>query len=232
VQTRDEFLAAAAHDLKTPLASTKAIAQLLRTRVERMQLAGGDRLTDGLVRIDDSVNRMTALIDELLDLGRLQLGRPLDLERVATDMVELINQVVADQQPNALRHTFRVSASDQTIVGDWDPVRVRRVLDNLVSNAVKYSPSGGDIVIRAERQVVGNKHVAVIQVTDPGVGIPAEDLPFVFERFRRGGNVAFIHGTGIGLGIARSIVQEHGGSIAVESTEGSGSTFSVRLPLD
>jgi PAS domain S-box-containing protein len=232
VQTRDEFLAAAAHDLKTPLAATKGIAQLLRKRIEGKQMADSTRIVSGLERIDQSVDRMTGFIDELLDLGRLQLGQPLDLERRPVDVAVLLREVVADHQPNAPRHTFHVSPIDGKIVGYWDPVRLRRVFDNLVSNAVKYSPDGGEVLLRAERWATAEGCTAVIQVTDHGVGIPPADLPFVFERFRRGGNVAFIQGTGIGLAVAYSILQHHGGSITVESFEGKGSTFTVRLPLD
>jgi PAS domain S-box-containing protein len=232
VRTRDEFLAAAAHDLKTPLASTKGIAQLLSKRISRMQIPDSQRLTDGLERINQSVERMTALIDELLDLARLQMDRPLDLERQAVDLAALVRQVVTDQEPNAPRHKFRIVSGAKPVVGEWDLVRLRRVLENLVSNAVKYSPEGGEVVLRIEQATRDNKDIAVLDVTDHGIGIPSADLPYVFERFRRGGNVAFVHGTGIGLGIAQSIVEQHGGSISVESVEGKGSTFSVRLPLD
>jgi signal transduction histidine kinase len=231
VQTRDEVLAAAAHDLKTPLASTKGIAQLLRKRIDPLRVPDGERITSGLQRIDQSVDRMTGLIDELLDLGRLQLGQPLDLNREAVDLGLLLRQVASDQQPNSPRHTFRVTASDEPIVGTWDAVRLRRVFDNLVSNAVKYSPEGGEVLVLAERSVTTEGRGAVIKVRDQGVGIPAADLPFVFERFRRGRNVAFAHGTGIGLAVAQSIVQLHGGSIRVESAEGRGTTFTVRLPI-
>ncbi|HEY1297061.1 MAG TPA: PAS domain S-box protein [Chloroflexota bacterium] len=231
LQTRDEFLAAAAHDLKTPLASTKGTAQLLRKRIEGMQVPESERITSGLRRIDQSVDRMTDLIDELLDLGRLQLGQPLDLDRAPVDLAHLLQQVVADQQPNAPRHTFRVTSDAEPIVGTWDVVRLRRVFDNLVSNAVKYSPDGGEVLVHAESALRPDGRGAVIQVTDHGVGIPAADQPFVFERFRRGRNVAFAHGTGIGLAVSQSIVQLHGGSIHVDSVEGKGSTFTVRLPL-
>ena len=175
---------------------------------------------------------MTALIDELLDLARLQMARPLDLERQAVDLEVLVRQVVTDHEPNAPRHTFRIVSSAEPVVGEWDQVRLRRVLENLISNAVKYSPTGGEVVLRIEQATRDKKDIAVIGVTDCGIGIPSADLPYIFERFRRGGNVSFVQGTGIGLGIAQSIVEQHGGSISVESVEGEGSTFSVRLPLD
>jgi signal transduction histidine kinase len=232
LRTRDEFLAAAAHDLKTPIASTKGIAQLLRRRINRMDIPNPERLTEGLERIDQGVQRMTGLIDELLDLARLQMDRPLDLDRERMDLAALLRQAVLDLQPNAPRHTFKVVVPDGGLVGAWDANRIRRVMDNLVSNAVKYSPDGGEVVVRAEEARDDRGRTALVEVTDHGVGIPAADLPYIFERFRRGGNVTFIHGTGIGLGIAQSIVEQHGGSIGVESIEGKGSTFTVRLPLD
>lgn len=231
VRIRDEFLAAAAHDLKTPLGATKGIAQLLKKRIERAAVPDGQRITAGLERIDKSVDRMAGLIDELLDLARLQMGRPLDLERQPTELVQLVRQVYAEHEPNAPRHALKIDVSNRRVVGAWDAVRLRRVIDNLVSNAIKYSPNGGDVLICIEESTTEHGRFAVLRVTDHGVGIPAGDLPHVFERFRRGGNVGFIHGTGIGLGIAQSIVHQHGGSIDVESVEGRGSTFTVRLPL-
>jgi signal transduction histidine kinase len=233
VHTRDEFLAAAAHDLKTPLALTKGLAQLLARRVRRMNVEGGDSLMDGLQRIDASVDRMTSLIEELLDLGRLQLGRPLELELRPTDLAALARQAVADQQPNAPDHHFNVHVPAEGLVGTWDPVRLRRVLDNLLSNAVKYSPRGGEIEVTVELEPGEGPSaaMAVLRVSDQGVGIPADDLPHIFERFRRGANVGLIQGTGIGLGVAHRIVEQHGGTISAQSTEGAGSTFMVRVPL-
>jgi signal transduction histidine kinase len=231
VRTRDEFLAAAAHDLKTPLATTKAVAQLLKNRIDRQQLPGAERLTEGLSRIDRSVERMTGLIDELLDLARMQMGRPLELDLHEVDLSALAGDVLDDHRPNAPRHTLRLVPSDSRIIGQWDPVRIRRALDNLVANAIKYSPAGGEVVVHIDSSSTDTGRVAVVRVTDQGVGIPGADLPYVFERFRRGANVAFIHGTGIGLGITQSIVQQHDGSVSVDSLEGTGSTFTVRLPL-
>ena len=231
VRVRDDFLAAAAHDLKTPLGTTKGIAQLLKKRIERSAVPDEQRITEGLERINQSVDRMAGLIDELLDLARLQLGRPLDLEPQPTELLQLIRQVIADHEPNSPRHTLRLKDSNGPVVGVWDAARLRRVIDNLVSNAIKYSPDGGEVVVSIEESTAEQGRFAVLRVIDHGVGIPTSDLPHVFERFRRGGNVRFIHGTGIGLGIAQSIVDQHGGSIDVESVEGSGSTFTVRLPL-
>jgi signal transduction histidine kinase len=117
---------------------------------------------------------------------------------------------------------------NRPLIGFWDPVRLRRVVANLIGNAVKYSPDGGEITIRLRRE--GN--AAVLSVRDAGMGIPRDDLPHIFSRFVRGTNALEITaGTGIGLATARQIVERHGGSISVESVEGSGSVFTIRLPL-
>jgi len=107
---------------------------------------------------------------------------------------------------------------------------LERVLDNLLSNAVKYSPAGGDITVQVSRET--GSGFAVLTVADQGLGIPVDDLPYVFERFRRGTNVVGqIAGTGIGLAAVRQVVEQHGGRVTVTSQQGHGSTFTVRLPL-
>jgi signal transduction histidine kinase len=119
------------------------------------------------------------------------------------------------------------SAQDQ-ILGQWDSARLRRVLNNLLGNAVRYSPGGGHITVDLSVQ----DGMAVLTVADQGVGIPPEDRPHVFERFRRGSNVeGRIAGTGIGLADVLQVVEQHGGTVTVESEVGRGSTFTVRLPL-
>src|SRR5581483_5020436 len=231
VRVRDEFLSAAAHDLKTPLTSVKGMAQLLRRQLTRLPLADGERLLSGLASIDAAATKMGHQLDELLDVTRLQEGEQLELRRRPTDLVVLARRVAAEQQHAADRHV-RVQASLPALVGSWDEVRLGRVLDNLLSNAIKYSPDGGEVVVSVTREAHGPHAWAVLAVTDHGLGIPAADLPRVFERFQRGANVhGRIGGSGIGLASARQIVEQHGGTISVQSTEGAGSTFTVRLPL-
>jgi signal transduction histidine kinase len=114
----------------------------------------------------------------------------------------------------------------------WDQARLERVVGNLISNAVKYSPDGGEVILSLGREDSASGASAVLSVRDEGIGIPPEDLSRVFDRFYRGTNVVgHIAGTGIGLAGARQLVEQHGGSMAVESTPGAGSTFVVRLPL-
>jgi PAS domain S-box-containing protein len=224
---KDDFLSAAAHDLRTPLTSMKGRIQLLRRRAERDSLET-ETLTSELDRIDMGLRRMTSLISELLDVANIQIGRPLVLERRPMDLVALAREVAAEQQHVSDRHEVTVDAETPVIAGSWDATRLERVLGNLLSTAIKYSPEGGAIRVRVDQE----NDWAVLSVTDEGIGIPAGDLPYVFDRFRRGENAAGkIPGTGIGLTAVRDIVERHGGTITAENRDPAGAVFTVRLPL-
>jgi signal transduction histidine kinase len=169
------------------------------------------------------------MIDDLVDTARLQMGDALPLDRRQVDTAVLARRVADAHQRTTERHRIVVDASLDAPAGFWDGARLERVLDNLVANAVKYSPAGGDVVVRVRRE----GGAAVVSVIDHGLGIPSADIPRVFDRFHRGANVqGRISGTGIGLASVRQIVEQHGGTVAVESREGCGSTFTIRLPLD
>ncbi len=227
---KDDFLAAVSHDLKNPLATIKGLAQLLARRAERLAEPDASRLHDGLRTIDQTATRAALLINELLDVTRLHMNRPLDLDRAPVDLVALVRRAVAEAAATTQRHTFRVDNAEPELVGEWDAARLERVLGNLLGNAVKYSPNGGEIRIAINRDDAQQN--AVLRVSDQGLGIPPADLPHVFERFYRAGNVGTaIAGSGIGLAAVRQIVERHGGSVAAESTPGEGTTFTVRLPL-
>lgn len=123
-------------------------------------------------------------------------------------------------------------ADNPRLESNVDPVRIRRVLSNLVSNAIKYSPEGGDVVITVRREDGVAQPVAVLSVSDQGIGIRPDALAHIFERFYRSPRaVGIVGGSGLGLASARQIVEQHGGSIEVQSVEGQGSVFSVRLPI-
>jgi len=233
LRTRDEFLASASHDLKNPLASIKATAQLLQRRLDRPGPPDVDRLREGLRRVDAIASRAAMLVEELLDLARMQMGRPLDLERAPTDLVALLREVVTDQQQNTERHTLSLEAGQPSLVGIWDARRLGRVVTNLVDNAVKYSPEGGRVTVAVHQELdPAGQPWACVAVRDEGLGIPADELERIFERFHRARNVETrIGGTGIGLAAARHIVDNHGGSLSVSSQEGVGSTFTLRLPV-
>ena len=228
---RRAFVDAVAHDLRNPLGAVKAQAQLLRRRIRRAGAVDAAVVDAGLDGIETGVNRTTALIDEMLDAAYLHAGRPLELRPAPTDLVALVRAAVADAQRATTRHAIRLHG-DAALVGNWDRSRLERVLTNLLGNAIKYSPAGGEIVVRLRRADEADGAWAVLTVADRGIGIPASDLPHVFERFRRGANVRDrIAGSGIGLSGAKQVVEQHGGTIAVASEEGAGSTVTVRLPL-
>ncbi|HET6316469.1 MAG TPA: hybrid sensor histidine kinase/response regulator [Chloroflexota bacterium] len=231
ITERDEFTAAVSHDLKSPLTFIKGLASLRRRRAT--STPASDPLIDALAQIEKSADRMAEQLDELVDTSRLQAGRPLEVRRQPTELISLARQVIAEHQQTASdRHVLQLTAGVPALVGEWDAIRLGRVLDNLLSNAVKYSPRGGAIQVFVDYDSPA-KTSATLRVTDHGEGIPEVDLPHVFERFRRGGNVSGrIPGTGIGLSGARRILEQHGGTIAVESAVGEGTTVTVRLPLE
>jgi signal transduction histidine kinase len=233
-QQKEDFLSAAAHDLKTPLTSIKGLAQILLRRMRRDQAISPEQLRDGLARIEQNATQMTALINELLDLSRLQMGEGLQLNRRPTDLVALVSRCVAVQGEATGSQRITVQALVPELVGTCDGDRLERVVANLLSNAAKYSPENAPITITIRTEEASNGAAwAILSVEDRGIGIPAEDLPHIFERFHRGRNVGReTLGTGIGLSGARQIVEQHGGTIEVTSEEGAGSTFTVRLPLD
>jgi PAS domain S-box-containing protein len=227
-QQRD-FAFAAAHDLKNPLTSIKGFTQLLQRRLARKGVLTAEDSLHDLERIDSTVARMTDLIGELLDTARLEMGESLDLHREPADLVELIEHAIEHAAEAAAPDQIRFQTDDDSIEGNWDASRLERALTNLLTNAVKYSPDEAPITVSVE--VDGG--TAVIGVADQGIGIPANDLPYIFERFYRGSNVpSDSTGTGVGLAGVRQIVEQHDGSIGAESIEGEGSTFTIRLPIE
>lgn len=232
LRARDQFLSFASHDLKNPLSAIKGTTQLLQRRAARLENGNAERFTTGLANIDAAATRMTAMIGELLDVARLQMGQTISLNRQPTDLVAVTNDLVAQHHQASPRHRITVEATSSELIGDWDGPRLERVLDNLLSNATKYSPEGGTVQVTLAREQDSGGAWAVLRVSDQGIGIPASDLPHIFESFRRAKNAMGSRpGVGLGLAGSRQIVNLHGGQILVESQEGEGSTFIVRLPL-
>lgn len=232
IRTRDKFLSTISHDLKNPLTSIKATAQLLMRQVDRLQMDSLEGLKQSLVRIDANASKMNAQISELLDVARLQMGQTLEIRRSRTDLVALARQIAYDYQQTTDRHQIVVNADRAELVGEWDTVRLERAIGNLVANAIKYSPDGGAVTITASLEREGDSAKAVLSVADEGIGIPADDLRCIFEQFRRASNATErISGIGIGLASARQIVEQHSGTITVTSELGKGSVFVISLPL-
>ena len=233
VRERDRLLSIVAHDLRNPLASIQGAAQLLARRLARNEPLDREPLSHTVEQIDRSAVRMNSLITEILDFSRMQAGVGLALSNRPTDLGELVGRVVEEGRQTSPQHQIVFAAAGAPLVGEWDPPRLERIIANLLDNAVKYSPPGSAIRVEIrEAHPAGAPARALVTVTDQGAGIPAADLPHIFEWYRRGTNVeAWTPGTGIGLAGARQIVEQYGGTITVESVEGQGSTFTVALPL-
>jgi PAS domain S-box-containing protein len=230
-QTQQAFLGSVSHDLKNPLSVIKGQAQYLRRRLRRDELPDIARLDRGLATIEETVERAGELIHQLIDVARIKSGHALELQRQVIDLVAIARGAAETYGRLGERHSIRLACDTPALVGHFDGRRLERVIGNLLTNAIKYSPDGGEIELRLGREADERGSWAVVAVRDHGVGIPEGDLPHVFERFRRGTNVHGIAGSGIGLAGVRQIVEQHGGTIQVESWQGLGSTFTVRLPL-
>ena len=220
---KEDFFSAAAHDLRTPLTALLSQTQLLRRRA----VVNPEQPVDlkGLQRIEDETRRLIRFVNELLDVSRAEQGRLIG-ERESVDLVALAADLAA--RPRLSSHGIIVQA-DAPVVGFFNQKRIEQVLENLVENGIKYSPHGDTINVALWEQN-GDAH---IQVCDHGIGIPAEELPRIFERFHRGTNVndRQFAGLGLGLFICRSIVEAHGGRIEVDSKLGEGTSVHVVLPL-
>ena len=220
---KEDFLSAAAHDLKTPLTTVVAQAEFLERRATRDPSAPADLA--GIKRVVRESKRLAGLVGDLLDATRLEQGRLVG-EREPVDIATLAQEICSHDTSDL--NLCQVEAS-APVVGVYDRRRIEQLLQNLLENAKKYSPEQTPITIKVWQED-GKARVAV---TDSGIGIPAADLPRIFERFSRASNVddRRFHGMGLGLFICRGIVEEHGGRIWVESEVGKGSTFHVELPI-
>jgi signal transduction histidine kinase len=230
-EMQEEFLSSLAHDLKNPMTTVRGQTQLWLRRLSRGHTPDPERLETSLQGVEVAAMRMTHLLDELADVMRLRAGHEIELQRHHTDLVDLARRSITELSRTSDRHEIRLLADQAKLFGEWDASRVERVVVNLLGNAIKYSPAGGVIDVRVARTCDESGCLAMLSVTDQGVGIPADDLERIFERFQRATNVRSIAGTGIGLSGVRRIVELHGGTITVDSVEGKGSTFTVCLPL-
>ena len=228
---KDEFLAAISHDLKTPATIIKGNANLLQRALLRADGNGSGQISEGLEIIDESTGQLVRLVDELLDLTRLRMGHELELDVGPADLIKIVRRLATEYEKISPRHTIRFDSDAPRVLGDWDEARIERIVGNLISNAVKYSPKGGDISIHVSQEERDNHAWAILVVRDNGIGIPPAEIDRVFEPYYRASNTAgTVSGSGIGLAGTRHIVEQHGGEITVVSEVGD-TTFTVRLPL-
>ncbi|HET7770162.1 MAG TPA: PAS domain-containing sensor histidine kinase [Chloroflexota bacterium] len=230
---RRTFLSSVSHDIKNPLAIIRGHAQALRRAAERgPEPPASGRLVAALTQIESSALQLAALVDELVAVTTLSGGELPPLNPAPADLVQLARAAVERHQRLADYHRVTLETNAETIDGSFDVARLERVFDNLISNAVKYSPEGGHITV-ALAELATDRPGALLTVSDQGIGIAPQDLPHVFERFRRGRNVdSYMHGTGVGLTSVKLIVEQHGGEVHIESEEGKGTTVTVWLPLE
>jgi signal transduction histidine kinase len=224
VRLRDDFLSVAGHELKTPLSAMRLQIQML-ARMTR-DVATAPDIAERVTRAERASERLGALVDELLDVGRITAGR-LELKREELDLTALTREVMGRMSEAFLRSGSEVRlVAEAAVVGRWDRVRLEQVLCNLLSNAVKYG-RGRPVEVRVEER---GPEGARLVVRDGGIGIAPEDQPRIFERFERAVTDKQFHGLGLGLWITREIIDAHEGSIEVHSVPGEGSTFIVVLP--
>ena len=229
LQVREGFLTTAAHELRTPLTTLKATAQLLARLLER-QPVDETRLRRYSAQLLRHFGRLETLVDDLLDVSRLRHGR-LELHPERGDLAALAREVLArfEQAPERTPRHRLILEAPEPVWGWYDPSRMDQVLTNLISNALKYSPEGGEVRVR----VSCGDRLCQITVSDQGIGIPAAEHAALFQPFGRSETVRrSIQGEGLGLYISQQIMARHGGRIELTSEPGVGSTFTVHLPLD
>ncbi len=223
---KTEFISIASHQLRTPLTGIKGVLSLVLEGVLGPLNAEQRRYIE---RANEANERLITLVNDLLNVGKLEQGQ-LQIAPQPLDLTALVEAVVSELQPRAQRYhqSLSFAAAERPLEVAGDPLRLREVFANLVDNAVKYTPEGGRISVRVGRS---DGQVAV-EVADTGVGIPSDQIPRLFQKFVRLPNPlsAREFGTGLGLYFIKSVVELHRGSIEVQSQEGQGSVFRVRLP--
>ena len=220
---KDEFLSMASHELRTPLTTLRLQADTLGRTLRRIE-AADDRVGKRLAAMDSQFDRMEALVRTLLDVSRITAGQ-LVLELTEFDLAEVAREVLErfEEQAESAGSELRLRARE--VMGRWDRDRIDQVLTNLVGNAIKYGNGQPVEVVLDERE-----SQALLVVHDRGIGISPEDQERIFERFERARDTNLVSGLGLGLWIAKRMVEAHGGRIAVESALGQGATFTVTLP--
>ena len=225
MKEKDQFLAVLTHDMKSPLTSIGIYAGLIKDRpqlmIERPDMAGV---------ILRSQEMLTDMVNNILDLEKLQADGSMPLNKETIDLAALIDETIEplSAQASEKEIVLAVKVAPAPLITDLDRSQFKRVIQNLVTNAIKYTPKEGHVWV----DVAANDQRIVLNIQDDGYGIPVEELPFVFDRYHRvAKHKSVAAGTGLGLAISQAIVVAHDGHISVASEEGKGSTFTIELPL-
>ena len=219
------FIAGVAHDLRNPLSGLKITVDLLHELEPSLASRESGARALGVLR--RNIDRLTRMVDDLLDTSRIEAGGVALCFEDGVDLREAARSAVELYGGTSPRHAVRLEVPEAPVTIRADPTRLDQVVGNLVSNAIKYSPEGGDIVVRVEKRGAD----AILAVCDRGVGIPPEEHARIFEPFRRAGRAADLApGAGLGLSVVRRIVEAHGGHVELQSAPERGSEFRIVLP--
>ena len=220
MRLRDDFLSLTSHELRTPLTSLQLTIQALqRTQISPARPAGDGGSGRG--------RRLSELVEELVDVAQIHLGR-VTLTPSDVDLSELVRKVAASRSVDAEQAGSPLAIQGEaSVVGRWDRAHIAHVVSNLVSNALKFG-AGAPVEIAVTRRDA----MARLSVRDHGIGIPGGRLPFVFDLFERAVSASNYGGLGLGLYVVRALAEAHGGSASVDSDVGSGSTFTIELPMN
>jgi two-component system phosphate regulon sensor histidine kinase PhoR len=228
-KVRRDFISNLSHELRTPLASLKALAETVQEAIT----ADPPAAQRFVQRMETEVDALSLMVSELLELVRIESGRvPLQFKPVAPDAILSSAAERLGLQAERAGLSLEIDCPPDLPTVLADPPRLEQVVVNLLHNAIKYTPIGGQITLAARLQENGDSDLRIIfSVKDTGVGVPAADLPRIFERFYKADRARSGGGTGLGLAISRHLVEAHGGKIWAESVEGQGSTFFFSLPV-
>jgi signal transduction histidine kinase len=224
---KSRFVSDVSHELRTPITTIKLYAAL-------MQKASPEKLGQYLEMLAEEADRQAKLVEDILQISRIDAGR-LEMSPQPTSLNALGELLISNHKATARERglTLRYQRADLDAIVLADPDRLMQVLSNLVTNAINYTSSGGEVVISATQEDTGGRAWAKAVVSDTGMGIPEDELDLVFDRFFRGEQPRLMQmpGTGLGLAIVKEIVELHGGRVTVESRVGEGSIFTIWLPL-
>ncbi|HSW88160.1 MAG TPA: HAMP domain-containing sensor histidine kinase [Candidatus Saccharimonadales bacterium] len=228
IQSRDEFLSVASHELKTPLTSMLLQIQTALHNIRSVSLAqfSVEHLLKMLESAENQTKRLSRMINDLLNVSLITTGK-MDLELEELDLEEVVKNVLEDFSQKLEKENYEVTLeAAEPVVGQWDKVRIEQAISNLISNAIKYGRKKPIEITLSKRETMGR-----LVMKDQGIGIPASEAKRIFALFQRAVSPNDYKGLGVGLYITNQIIKAHGGKISVSSKEGKGSTFTLELPL-